>query len=511
LRESEEHYRRFFEEDLSGDYIAAPDGKLLACNPSFARIFGFPSVQAALTSNINAMYRDPDSRDRFFKLLREHHRLENYEKELLRANGATIHVVENAVGSFNQDGTLLEFKGYLFDNTERKMLEEQLRQAQKMESIGTLASGIAHDFNNVLNNVLGFAMQLKKFTNDEAKVRKYSETIEKSATRGAELASQLLSFARMTKRANVSTNLSQIIDEVIGNCALTFPTDIVAEKLVDDDLLHVLGDHGELYQVLMNLTGNARDAILAGENGERSGRVVIEAHNAKIGEDISAQLFVAQGGQCVELSVIDNGTGIPKDIREKIYDPFFTTKERGRGTGLGLSIVYNIIRNHHGTIVVDSEEGKGTTFRIYLPAVQALHESSKEAAGPGNRVGRNRVILLVDDEVAMQELGRELLLEQGFQVVIARDGLEAVEVFARRHHEISLVILDLVMPRMDGGQAYVEMKKIDKNVRAFFCTGFVSDRVIAGLLEEEKLKVISKPFRPDDFVHAVTDVLDGQE
>jgi CheY-like chemotaxis protein len=353
-------------------------------------------------------------------------------------------------------------------------------------------------------------MQLKKFTHDETKVRKYSETIEKSATRGAELASQLLSFARMSKRANAPTDLSRVIDEVVSNCALTFPPTITVERKLDEDLLRVLGDHGELFQVLMNLSGNARDAILAVDEGTRSGRVVIEAHNARIGEDISPQLFVAQGGQCVELSVTDNGTGIPKEIREKIYDPFFTTKERGRGTGLGLSIVYNIIRNHHGTIVVDSEEGKGTTFRIYLPAAQTEPAEMEGTAGGVRSAGRNRTILLVDDEAAMQELGKELLLEQGFQVIIANDGLEAVEIYTRRHHEIALVILDLVMPRMDGGQAYVEMKKINKNIKAFFCTGFISDRVIAGLLEEERLKVISKPFRPDDFVRAVAEVLDSE-
>ncbi len=510
LRESEEHYRRFFEEDLSGDYIAQPDGTLRACNPAFARIFGFASVEEALKCNVNSLYPDRAACERFYGLLRERRKLENFEKELLRANGTPIHVVENAVGTFDEAGELLEFKGYLFDNTERKLLEEQLRQSQKMESIGTLASGIAHDFNNVLNNVLGFAMQLKKFTNDEVKVRKYSETIEKSATRGAELASQLLSFARMTKRANVPTDIAHVIDEVVSNCALAFPANISIEKKVDPDLLHVLGDHGELFQVLMNLSGNARDAINGINDGTRGGKVVIEAHNAKVGEDISPQLFVAQGGECVELLVCDDGAGIPKGIRDKIYDPFFTTKERGRGTGLGLSIVYNIIRNYHGTIVVDSEEGKGTTFRIYLPAVQPKIVAQEEKKGVQRNTGKNRTILLVDDEAAMQELGKELLLEQGFQVVIANDGLEAVDIYRRRHDDIALVILDLVMPRMDGGQAYVEMKKINKDIKAFFCTGFISDRVIAGLLEEERLKVISKPFRPDDFVLAVAEVLDGQ-
>ncbi|MBP1648872.1 MAG: multi-sensor hybrid histidine kinase [Bacteroidetes bacterium] len=397
------------------------------------------------------------------------------------------------------------FTVILRDITERKRMEEQLRQAQKMESIGTLASSIAHDFNNVLNNVLGFAAQLKKYIHDEAKIRKYIETIEKSAMRGADLSSQLLSFARTGRRTNIPTNLYQIVGEVIASCRETFPAKVSLESRIAPDLLPTMGDHGGLYQVLLNLCVNARDAICARPDG--TGVLTIEARNAVIGKDVSSHLFAAPGSRCVELKVSDTGVGIPEQIRDRIFDPFFTTKERGRGTGLGLSIVYNIIRSHQGAILLESEPGVGSTFRVFLPAVQADPVDDLHKDRPVPQGTRKQKVLLVDDEPAMQELGRVMLEEDGYEVTIAANGLEALEIYKEDHDTIDLVVLDLVMPGMDGGQTYTEMKKIDKGLKAFFCTGFISDQIIAGLLEEEKLYAISKPFRPDEFLRTVRNVI----
>jgi len=411
----------------------------------------------------------------------------------IRANGEEF-PIEASISQIEVGGKKF-FTVILRDVTERNRMEDQLRQAQKMESIGTLASGIAHDFNNVLNNVLGFAMQLKKYIHDETKTRKYVDTIERSAQRGAELASQLLSFARTTRHHALPTELKAVIAEVVTSCRETFAPAIAIEAEVDPDLLQIMGDRSELYQVVLNLCVNARDAVTA--KGPDEGAVTIRARNVVIGKDVGAQLFAAQGKQYVELSITDTGVGIPEDIRTKIFDPFFTTKERGRGTGLGLSIVYNIVRSHHGTITLESEMGKGTVFHLYFPVMQHQIEES----GPSHR------ILLVDDEPAMQELGKELLTDEGYDVLVATNGIEAIELYRKRYTEIDLVVLDLVMPGMDGGQVYVQMKSINPAVKAFFCTGYISDQVIASLLEEEKLRAISKPFRPDQFLAAVRELL----
>ncbi|MGA9120012.1 MAG: response regulator [Bacteroidota bacterium] len=391
------------------------------------------------------------------------------------------------------------FTVILRDVSDRNRLEEQLRQAQKMESIGTLASGIAHDFNNVLNNVLGFSMQLRKHITDEVKVKKYVDTIERSAQRGADLASQLLSFARSSRRHTSPTDVAQICSEVVSSSRDSFPPEIKVDASIPPDLPSVLGDHGELYQVMMNLCVNARDAIEARNNG--GGTLTVSARPVVIGREVGLQLFAAQGNEYVEISVTDTGVGIPEEIRAKIFDPFFTTKERGRGTGLGLSIVYNIVRSHHGTITVDSEVGGGSTFHVYLPAMR-LRESVKHGG-----VKTAQCILLVDDEPAMQDLGRELLEDEGYVVLLANNGMEAIELYRKKFEEIDLVILDLVMPSMDGGQVYVSLKAINPALKAFFCTGFVSDQLIASLLQEEKLQVVSKPFRPEQFLRTVQEVI----
>ncbi len=509
LRDSEERYRRFFEEDLTGDYIARADGTLLDCNPAFARILGYPSVVSAMECNVLSIYPSPDARNAFFAALHARGRVEEFEKDIIRSDGQTIHVVENAIGRFSAEGRLLEFKGYMYDVTERKRLEEQVRQTHKMESIGTLASGIAHDFNNILNNVIGFVLQIKKHVHEPEKVLKYSSTIEKSATRGAELSAQLLSFARKAKRESVTVNVAQIVDEVYVLCGEIFPRNIAVSRHVDEGLRSILGDHGELYQVLLNLCVNARDAVAA--RGETTtGNIAIEVFNGRVEEKVAAHMFPTPVEHYVEVRVSDDGVGIPPAIRERIFDPFFTTKERGRGTGLGLSVVYNIVRNHRGNIVVESEEGEGSTFHLYFPAVNQMSPGSDAAEEERSYAGREEMVLIVDDEESMQELGRELLEEQGYRVRIASNGQEAIDAFRRQHEDISLVILDLVMPGMDGGQTYLELKKIDPNLKALFCTGYMPDQVISALLEEEHLEAIQKPFNPESFIQLVRDVLDGR-
>lgn len=509
LRESEDQYKLLFEHDMAGNCVFTPDGLILRCNPAFARIYGFSSVEEAMNFNAFELYRTAEERGSFLQLLREKKKIEWHERETRRIDGKTLHLVENIIGTFNEAGELVEILGYAFDITERKLLEEQLLQAHKMETIGTLVGGIAHDYNNILNNILGFIVQLKKYSHDQQRVLKYAETIGKSATRGADLAGQLLSFVRKKERQDKPADLNETVYDLASLAAETFPKTIAFKHRIDVNLLPVLGNQGELYQALLNLCLNAVDAINDRSENPGHGAITIEVANTKISKEVTAQAFGAKfspGLDCIETTVTDDGIGIPEEIRKKIFDPFFTTKERGRGTGLGLSVVYNIITNHKGCFTLESEVGKGTTFRVYLPAMgattlQHTHRKNGEHAQPG------RVILLVDDEVPMQELGKELLEEQGYQVLIAGDGQEAVDIFRSRAREIDLVILDLVMPRLDGGQTYIEMKKINNDVRAFFCTGYTSNEVITSLLEEEKLQALQKPFRPNEFLNLVNEML----
>jgi two-component system, cell cycle sensor histidine kinase and response regulator CckA len=259
-----------------------------------------------------------------------------------------------------------------------------------------------------------------------------------------------------------------------------------------------------LYQVLLNLVVNARDAMPGG------GSISVEAMNRLVGRDVSSKFVTSNSVHCIELRVTDTGGGIPEDVRDKIFDPFFTTKDKGMGTGLGLSIVYNIVRGHHGSIIVDSAVGRGTTFSIYLPALESLEADDPRMPEKAFATGNNELILFVDDDEPTQDLARELLEDQGYRVLIAGDGLAAIDLYREHGKDVALVVLDLVMPKLDGGQTYVELKRFNPDVKAFFCTGFVSNDIITSLLAEEDLKALQKPFQAAEFLAMVREALDRQ-
>jgi signal transduction histidine kinase/ActR/RegA family two-component response regulator len=414
-----------------------------------------------------------------------------------------LYVVQNAVGIFNQEHDLVEYRGYIFNDTQRRQLEEQLRQAQKMESMGTLAGGIAHDFNNIMNNVIGFANQIKKHLAEPDKVLRYSETIEKSASRGAALTNQLLAFSRPKKRENAVIDIPKLIRDVVTLAKETFPKTVVVEESISDNLFALYGDYGALFQVLLNISVNARDAM---PNGGTL-RFVVSNRTIEDAHDPLRSLIDA--ARCIEIRIVDTGIGMSEEVRQRIFDPFFTTKDKDKGTGLGLSIVFNVIKDHGGTVFVESEEGNGSMFTLYLPAYELSTLESIPDESTELRKSKNELILLVDDEEPMRQLGKELLEEHGYRVLLAEDGEQAVETYKEHRTDISLVILDLIMPKKDGGQTYIELKKIDSGVRALFCSGYTSDRVITQLLEQENLRAIQKPFHPDAFIRVIQEVIDA--
>jgi len=405
-------------------------------------------------------------------------------------------------------GSVIVFR----DVTERNRLEEQLRHSQKMESIGTLASGIAHDFNNILSGVLGFAGQLKKYSTDPEKVARYTKTIEQSANRGAELCSRILSFARKSSREQVPTDIGSVVSEVVTVCRETFPRAIGLSTLSEPGLAPVFGDRGELYQVLLNLCVNARDAVL-GRYPDGGGNVRVEARSGVADSNLPPGSRLRAGEGCVELRVSDNGTGMSADVKEKIFDPFFTTKSRGQGTGLGLAMVYSIVQNHGGILSVESDEGVGTTFKIIFPRCDKPIEAALPGAPDEGKAppaaGNDELILIVDDEPTMLELAKELLQEQGYSVLTASNGREGIEAVRQHPAAVRLVLLDLMMPEMDGVTALREMRKIRGDIRALFCTGYMPEDVRHRLPAEEHGNILQKPFDPHRFFTMVRSRLDA--
>ncbi len=489
------------EDSLDAVFTATLDGNILQINKSGSNLLGLTRNQIESGLNFTRNFCvDSKRREMLVQALHRQGFIRNFEYEIKRTDGSKRLVLENALALRDAQGKIHGILSTLRDITEWKLLEQQVFQARKMESIGTLVGSIAHDFINVLNNLSGFSEQLKKHPDDAVKVARYADAMEKSTGHGLNLAKQLMSFVRKRSLLPASARVQDVLAE-IEMLTETFPKNILTSINVDPHLPSVAADAGELYQALMNICLNARDAMPLG------GTLRIEVSPYLPAGDEHLFVGLAQQKEFVRIRVSDSGTGIPAHIKERIFDPFFTTKERGKGTGLGLSIVYNIVKSYKGLITVESESNRGTAFDLYMPASETEVVERSPQRQFETKLPNRELILLVDDEPMMQELGSEMLREQGYRVIVARDGVEAVEMYQARSNEVDLVILDLLMPRLDGGQTYLQLKKINKNVKAFFCTGYSPEEVLGPLLAKESLTALHKPFRPEDFIQTVRDIL----
>jgi PAS domain S-box-containing protein len=485
-----------------------PDGHVASWNAGAERIIGF-AESGIMGRHIRTFVPDVDGAGTAEDWLRRATAGEEVQVEVrqTRPNGTSFWA-EILMASVCEAGSTVEgFVMIVRDVTERKIAYERSILARRMESTATVVGGLAHEFSNILNNVMGFATLIKKYIHDHGRVLKYSQAIEQSVRRGDEVTQRLLAFARIEERSPEPVAIGPLIDEVADRFRQECPESIVIQKKCDATLPDVTGVKAELEQALMNICLNARDAILLHAPSGGHGVVVLEAARGQVSEDLAPALLLPVGKECISLGITDTGMGIRQEIADKIFDPFFTTKEAGRGVGLGLSIVYAVIRGHHGVVLVDSTPGKGSTFRIYLP----VHDPHRAERGRnGDSAGKHsELILLVDDEQGMLEFGRDILAEHGYRVMTARDGAEALAIYNEHHSEISLVILDLILPGMDGGQTYIAMKRINKNLKAMFCSGYTSDQIISSLLQEEHLRAVRKPFQIAEFLSVVRESLDA--
>jgi PAS domain S-box-containing protein len=502
LRSSEERYRLFFENDLSGDFITKADGVIISCNSSFARILGFDVVDEIMRMNFFKLCRSGERFEEFISLLTDHRRVENYELELLHKNGRTMNVVANAYGIYDGEGTLCEIVGYLIDETYLRQLERQLVQAQKMDSLGTLAGGIAHDFNNILGIILGHLHLLEELRTKRAEFARAVQIIHQAVYRGVDLVKQLLTFARKSEPHYAPVLVNEIITEVAKLLDETFPKIIVIETNLGGRIPVVSADATQIHQVLLNLSVNARDAMPGG------GTLTISS-SAVEGETLKARFPNAGAKMYAAISVADTGTGMDAETRIRIFEPFFTTKGPGEGTGLGLSLVYGIIRNHRGIIDVDTETGKGTIFMIYLPVceeytadVRAGEEAALEIAGGNER------ILLIEDEEMLQEYVRTVLVSKGYSVMLARDGEEGVGFYEDHHAQIDLVISDIGLPKLDGAEVFKRIRAVDPKAKVILASGFIDPAVRSRLTEAGAEHFINKPFSRVVILQTIREVLD---
>ncbi len=390
------------------------------------------------------------------------------------------------------------------DITEKKQLQEQFFRTQRLESVGTLAGGIAHDLNNILTPILAAAQLLQnKFFQDDEHCEQLMTLVESNAKRGATLVKQVLSFARGFKGERTIIQIQYLISEIIQIAKQTFPKCIEFSTTMTEDIWAVTGDTTQLHQVLMNLIVNARDALPDG------GNIEISAKNKFLDEAYTKMNLDAKVGNYIVITVADNGIGIPSEILDKIFEPFFTTKEVNRGTGLGLSTALGIIKSHGGFMKVSSRVGKGSKFKVFLPAVEATQTLNVENSEPHS--GEGELILVVDDEPQIRDIAKIILENHNYKMLAASTGIEAVALYAQYKHQIKAVLMDLMMPEMDGITAIRTLQKMNKQVQIIACSGLNSMEVFTEASAINVQAVLSKPYTATELLKILHQIFRNTE
>ncbi len=485
----------------------------LACNPALARMLGYP-VEEMVGRPILSVY-DPEEHGRLGQYIAEVDRLGQvqYETRMRRADGSLLPVQVDLVSVRDAQGNPAYRMATVQDITLRQQaekakdaLEAQLRQAQKMEAIGTLAGGIAHDFNNILAAIMGYGELAQDLAREgRSNVRELAQVLE-AAQRARNLVRQILTFGRKGEAQLRPLSLNKLVQQTLRMLEHSLPKMIAIETHLAPDLQPVNGDPGQMEQVILNLATNAADAMPEG------GRLVIETQNVDLSQEYSRQHLEVLPGRHVLLMVSDTGQGMEPRVLEHIFDPFFTTKGVGKGTGLGLSTVYGIVKGHGGQVYCYSEPGLGTAFKIYLPVHQAQPQAPDPEISPPQRLlaGSER-ILLVDDEEALRDLGAKFLGNMGYQVRTAASGEEALEIYQAQGGAIDLVVMDLGMPGMGGHKTLMAILAIDPRAKVVIASGYSANGQVRASLESGGAGFVAKPFRRLDLLATVRQALDRQD
>jgi len=499
LRDSEERLTTILDSLQAGIVcINAEKHTIVDANPAAIEMIGAPKEQ--IIGHVCHKYICPAEEGKC-PITDFGQEVDNSERILLTANGKEIPILKTATPILL--GGQAHLLDIFIDITEKKGLEAQLQQAQKMEAIGTLAGGIAHDFNNILQTISGYSQILlmgKKADNPDYEKL---EAIEKSTQRASDLTKRLLIFSRKVESKLRPMDLNKETEQVSKMLERTIPKMVNIELHLTENLNIVNADPAQIEQILMNISVNARDAMPHG------GRLIFETENIVLDEHYCKIHLGSKPGHYVKLSISDTGHGMDKEILQHIFDPFYTTKETGKGTGLGLAMVYGIVKSHNGYIMCYSEPGVGTTFKIYFPVIKKEIEISEPREEQFPIKGGNETILLVDDEKAIRELGKVTLAKFGYTVLMASDGETALEIYRENQKEISLVILDIIMPGIGGKKCLEELLKINPELRVIISSGYTMDGPSKEVLKVGAKGFISKPYNISQILKAVREVLDN--
>jgi two-component system cell cycle sensor histidine kinase/response regulator CckA len=507
LRRSEARVRRLVESNIIGIGIGTLDGKLLDGNDSFLKLLGYSreellSGALRLDDMTPPEYNDVDQRA--VEQLKNTGIAPPWEKEFIRKDGRRVAVLIGVVTLATDQGDI-EAVSVVVDISERKLLEQQLRQAQKMEAIGQLAGGVAHDFNNLLSVIIGYSDILLDRAGQDTKMRTQCQEINKAGNRAASLTRQLLAFSRQQVLEPRVLNLNTVIVEIEKMLKRLIGEDIEFRTALDPTLGSVKADPGQIEQIIMNLAVNARDAMPEG------GKLVIETSNAELDDRYALQHPPFSPGRYVLLAITDTGIGMSAETKTHIFEPFFTTKEVGKGTGLGLSTVYGVVKQSGGYIWVYSELGHGSVFKIYLPRVdQSVQQSRPSELAPELYHG-TETVLLVEDEESVRTLTRSLLEEGGYTVIEASNGAQALEIVGRLSGPIHLLLTDVVMPGMNGRVLAKKMIEAQPKMKVIYISGYTGSFSSHGELFDAAATLVQKPFSRATLLRKLREALDFQK
>jgi PAS domain S-box-containing protein len=491
----------FLDKAQDAIFVRDLEGKMLFWNKGAERMYGWTRKEVVSRKMDELLYTHP-------KELKEAYRVTmsrgdwHGELQHLTKDGDELMIESRWTLIRDNEGLAKSVLAINTDITEKKMIEAQFMRAQRMESIGTLAGGIAHDLNNILAPIMMSIGLLKKTSSDPMST-KILETIEVSAKRGADIVRQVLSFARGLEGERIEVQLKHLLSEIQSIIKDTFPKDIRMEFSIPNDIWTILGDPTQVHQILLNLCVNARDAM---PNG---GSLSVKVENCVLDEHYAAMNLQAQAGRYVQISVADTGTGIPPNLLDKIFEPFFTTKAINKGTGLGLSTVMAIVKSHGGLINVYSEPNKGTTFKVYLPAMEMSSEARKEQLEQASLPrGNGEVVLLVDDEASILTITTQTLLAFGYNVLAATDGAEAVAVYAERKNDIAVVLTDMAMPIMDGAATIRALTKMNPKLKIIAASGLHANADMTKASGVGIKHFLTKPYTAETLLKAMRTILD---
>ncbi|MBN1881900.1 MAG: PAS domain S-box protein [Deltaproteobacteria bacterium] len=485
LRESEEKLRNIFESSQEVIFVTGLDGSISTINPAGERLLGY-SREELLTMNSLDFYAEAAKREKAIELMSRYGYVKDFEIRIVTHGDTLLECLLNATAIRNREGKVVAFQGSLRDITERKLLELQLINSQRMEAVGQLAGGMAHNFNNLLAGIMGYAeFLLSKKSEDDPDFKALS-TIHEGTLRASELTRQLLDIARGGDFIRKPLSLNNVVDRVMPLVSGTFQRSIVVDIHLEDDIALIEGDPGQLEQCLLNLCINARDAMPDG------GTLTIETRENYLDEEFCRRHLDAHEGNYVILTVSDTGVGMSRDIQEHVFEPFFSTKEEKGGTGMGLATVYSTVRHHGGIITFYSERNQGTTFRLYFPVIEGTSVEVAKHVDVPDQTG-HETILLVDDEAMVLEVWSDYLLEKGYEVYVAKEGVGAVDIFRRKSSTIDLVILDYVLPGISAHEVLKQLRAVNPDVTVVITSGYSENGQAGDILAEDVDGFIQKP------------------